>query len=40
MSDATSSNFEPTEAFPYSPPTEEIQKTFSHIFENKGATSY
>tara|TARA_B110000967_G_scaffold203041_1_gene242975 strand:+ start:1733 stop:2467 length:735 start_codon:yes stop_codon:yes gene_type:complete len=35
MSDATSSNVEPTKAFPYSPPTEEIQKTFSHIFEIK-----
>ncbi len=33
MTDLTSSPLEPTEAFPYSPPTDEIKAKYAHIFE-------
>jgi lipopolysaccharide/colanic/teichoic acid biosynthesis glycosyltransferase len=35
MTDITSSEVEPTEAFPYSAPTDYIQSTYSHIFAIK-----
>ena len=33
MSDKIEAAVEPTEAFPYSPPTEHIKTTYGHIFE-------
>ena len=33
MTDSTSTLPEPTEAFPYTPPTEEIKTQYAHIFE-------
>jgi len=37
MNKAITSDVEPTEAFPYSAPTEDIRSTYSHIFELDGA---
>ena len=33
MNDSITSLAEPSEAFPYTPPTEEIKKKYAHIFE-------
>ena len=33
MTDSAISPTEPTEAFPYSPPTDEIKSKYAHIFE-------